>query len=141
VDVPVRALPTRFAVAFSLAGEQRHLVLPVAQEVEAILGRSTVFYDAWYEHWIAGSNADLLLQKLYGERAELVVMCVSGAYGDKRGPGPNIKLCEPGSCARPPMRTASGSFRSSSATATSRAFCSTTSCRTCGGRPRKRLLS
>ena len=54
-------------MAFSLAGEQRQLVLPIAQEVEAILGRSTVFYDDWYEHWIAGSDADLLLQKLYGE--------------------------------------------------------------------------
>jgi hypothetical protein len=83
VDVPVRDLPARFAVAFSLAGEQRQLVLPIAQEVEAILGTSTVFYDSWYEHWIAGSDADLLLQKLYGEQAELVVMCVSGAYGDK----------------------------------------------------------
>jgi hypothetical protein len=42
-----------------------------------------VFYDAWYEHWIAGSDADLLLQKLYGEMAELLVMCVSGSYGNK----------------------------------------------------------
>jgi hypothetical protein len=70
-------------VAFSLAAGQRQLVLPVAQEVEAILGRSMVFYDTWYEHWIAGSDADLLLQGLYGETAELVVVCVSGAYGDK----------------------------------------------------------
>jgi hypothetical protein len=75
-------VPDRFAVAFSLAGEQRQVVLPVAQEVEAILGTSTVFYDDWYEHWIAGSDADLLLQELYGA-AELVVMCVSGAYNDK----------------------------------------------------------
>ena len=81
--VPVREVPARFAVAFSLAGEQRQLVLPIAQEVEAVLGRSTVFYDAWYEYWIAGSDADLLLQRLYGEMAELVVVCVSGAYGDK----------------------------------------------------------
>jgi hypothetical protein len=81
--MPVRELPTRFAVAFSLAGEQRQLVLPIAQEVEAILGRSMVFYDNWYEHWIAGSDADLLLQSLYGEMAELVVVCVAGAYGDK----------------------------------------------------------
>src|SRR5690348_12676381 len=58
-------------------------MLPIAQEVEAILGRSTVFYDAWYEHWMAGLDADLLLQKLYGEKTELVVMCVSGEYGDK----------------------------------------------------------
>lgn len=79
----LRSLPTQFAVAFSLAGEQRQLVLPIAQEVEAILGRTTVFYDAWYEHWIAGSDADLLLQDLYGHMAELVVVCVSGAYGEK----------------------------------------------------------
>jgi hypothetical protein len=58
-------------------------VLPVAQEVEAILGRSTVFYDDWYTHWIAGTDADLLLQGVYGKQAELVVVCVSGAYGDK----------------------------------------------------------
>jgi len=84
--VPVRDVPTRFKIAFSLAGEQRHLVLPIAQEVEAVLGWSTVFYDAWYEHWIAGVDADLLLQELYGARAEVVVMCVSSAYGDKPWP-------------------------------------------------------
>jgi len=70
-------------VAFSLAGEQRQLVLQIAQEVEAILGRSTVFYDEWYEHWIAGSDADLLLQKLYSVGTELVVVCVSASYGEK----------------------------------------------------------
>ena len=58
-------------------------MLPIAREVEAVLGRSTVFYDAWYEYWIAGSDADLLLQKLYGEMAELVVVCISGEYGYK----------------------------------------------------------
>lgn len=58
-------------------------MLAVAQEVEAVLGRTAVFYDDWYTHWIAGPDADLLLQSVYGERAELVVLCVSGAYGDK----------------------------------------------------------
>jgi hypothetical protein len=83
VIVSVREVPTRFAVAFTFAGEQRQLVLPIAQEVEAILGRSTVFYDDWYEHWIAGPDADLLLQSVYGEGAELVVVCVSSAHGGK----------------------------------------------------------
>ena len=83
-NVAARDVPTRFAVAFSLAGEQRQLVLPIAQEVEAILGRSTVFYDGWYEHWIAGLDADLLLQRLYREQAEIVVVCVSSAYGNKQ---------------------------------------------------------
>jgi hypothetical protein len=71
-------------VAFSLAGEQRQLVESVAEKVEAILGRSTVFYDDWYVSWIAGQDADLRLQRVYGEMAELVVVCVSGAYGDKQ---------------------------------------------------------
>lgn len=57
-------------------------MLRVAQEVEAILGPSTVFYDDWYTHWIAGQDADLLLQRIYGKKSELVVVCVSGAYGD-----------------------------------------------------------
>lgn len=83
MQVTVREVPAQFAVAFSLAGEQRELMLPIAQEVEAILGPSTVFYDAWYEHWIAGLDADLLLQNLYGTKAELVVVCVSGEYGAK----------------------------------------------------------
>jgi hypothetical protein len=78
-----RNVPTRFAVAFSLAGEQRQLVLPVVQEVEAVLGRSAVFYDDWYEHWIAGNDADLLLQQIYGEMSDLVVVCISGNYGSK----------------------------------------------------------
>jgi hypothetical protein len=83
VIVFTRDVPTRFAVAFSFAGEQRQLVLAVAQEVEGILGRSTVFYDDWYAHWIAGQDADLVLQSVYREKAELVVVCVSRAYGDK----------------------------------------------------------
>ncbi len=58
-------------------------MLAVAQEVEATLGRSTVFYDDWYTYWIAGPDADLLLQSVYAEKAELVVVCVSGAYGGK----------------------------------------------------------
>jgi len=81
--VATHEVPARFAVAFSLAGEQREQALPIAQEVEAILGRSSVFYDNWYEHWIAGTNADLLLQDLYANKADLVVVFISGDYGEK----------------------------------------------------------
>ena len=84
-------------MAFSLAGEQRQLVLPIAQEVEAILGRSMVFYDDWYEHWIAGVDADLLLQGLYGKGAELVVVCVSGTYANKPWTRHGISRCARGS--------------------------------------------
>lgn len=85
-EVPqgTRTIPTeKFLVAFSLAGEQRDLVRPIAEEVERRLGRGTVFYDEWYEYYIAGDDADLKLQEVYGDQSELVVTCISEAYGGK----------------------------------------------------------
>jgi hypothetical protein len=76
-------MPARFHIAFSFAGAQRSLVAAVAAEAERRLGFSTVFYDDWFEHEIAGRNADLLLQRLYGERCDLVVVCVSADYDDR----------------------------------------------------------
>jgi hypothetical protein len=79
----VRAVPERFLVAFSFAGEQRHIVAPIANAVEERLGRGTVFYDEWFQHYIAGSDADIRLQRLYAEQAALVVVCISQRYGGK----------------------------------------------------------
>jgi hypothetical protein len=78
-----RDIPAKFLVAFSFAGEQRELVRSIAEPVEDRLGWGTVFYDDWFEHYIAGSDADIRLQQIYGEKAELIVVCVSGSYGDK----------------------------------------------------------
>ena len=78
-----REFPERFLVAFSFAGEQRDLVRSIAEAVERKLGRGTVFLDEWFLHYIAGNDADLKLQKLYGEQCELAVVCVSKRYGDK----------------------------------------------------------
>ena len=76
-------LPQRFLVAFSLAGEQRKLVRAVAEEVERRLGDSTVFYDEWFEFYIAGDNADLKLKSIYRDRCELAVICISKSYGSR----------------------------------------------------------
>jgi len=81
--MPTRAVPERFLVAFSLAGEQRELVLAIAEAVENRLGRGSVFLDEWFEHYIAGDDADLKLQEIYGRRCELAVVCVSERYGSK----------------------------------------------------------
>jgi len=81
--VASRELPDKFLVAFSFAGEQRELIRPVAERLEQALGLSTVFFDDWFEHYIAGHDADLKLQEIYGMRSALVVMCVSGHYGEK----------------------------------------------------------
>ena len=81
--MPARPLPDKFLVAFSLAGEQRELVRAIAEAVETQLGRGTVFFDEWFEYYLAGDDADLKLQKIYGEQCALAVVCVSQAYGGK----------------------------------------------------------
>ena len=78
-----RELPDKFLVTFSFAGEQRDLVSAIAEAVEKELGSPNVFFDEWFEHYIAGQDADLKLQEIYGERCELVVICVSERYGGK----------------------------------------------------------
>ena len=78
-----RPLPDKFLVAFSLAGEQRDLVRVIAEAVEKQLGAGTVFFYEWFEHHLAGADADLKLQKIYGEQCTLAVVCVSKDYGIK----------------------------------------------------------
>jgi hypothetical protein len=76
----------RFLVAFSYAGEQRELVRQIAEATEQLLGLGAVFYDEWFEGSLAGSAADLKLQKIYGADSEVVVICASAAYAKKPWP-------------------------------------------------------
>ena len=78
-----RQIPEKFLVAFSFAGEQSDLVRSVAEAVNHELGSPNVFFDEWFEHYIAGTDADLKLQEIYGERCALAVVCVSERYGGK----------------------------------------------------------
>lgn len=78
-----RSVPDKFLVAFSLAGEQRLLVRSIAERLEQALGPSTVFFDEWFEHYIAGNDADIKLQDIYSDRCVLAVVCVSDHYGGK----------------------------------------------------------
>jgi hypothetical protein len=81
--MPARPLPDKFLVAFSFAGEQRDLVRALAETVEGELGWGTVFFDEWFEHYLAGADADLKLAKLYAQQCELAVVCVAERYGGK----------------------------------------------------------
>ena len=63
--MPARQPSDKFLIAFSFAGEQRDLVRAIAESVEKKLGYNTVFLDEWFEHWLAGADADLKLQKIY----------------------------------------------------------------------------
>lgn len=81
--MPARPHPDKFQVAFSFAGEQRDLVRSIAEAVEEELGEGQVFFDEWYEHYLAGDDADLKLQEIYGEGCALAVVCVAERYGEK----------------------------------------------------------
>ena len=78
----LRTVPDMFEVAFSFAGEQRHLVLPLAEALDERLP-GLVFYDEWFEWFIAGSGGDTRLQDIYLKRSKMVVVCVSEQYGGK----------------------------------------------------------
>lgn len=80
---PVPQGDEKFLVAFSFAGEQRDLVRSIAEATEQLLGWGTVFYDEWYTAELAGGDADLDLQDIYGKRSEFTVPCLSGAYDDR----------------------------------------------------------
>ncbi len=55
----------------------------IAEAVEKKIGSNNVFFDEWFEYYIAGQDADLKLQEIYGEQCELAVVCVSERYGGK----------------------------------------------------------
>jgi TIR domain len=81
--MPPRDIPEKFLVAFSFAGEHRDLVRSIAVAVEERLGSSKVFLDEWFEAYIAGDSADIVLQDIYCNRCDLAVVCVSERYGGK----------------------------------------------------------
>lgn len=81
--IAARRVPEQFKVAFSFAGAQRAQVTAVAEALEQRLGRGLVFLDDWFQAYLAGNDADLLLQRIYGMQSVLVVMCIGDAYNDR----------------------------------------------------------
>lgn len=70
----------RFAVALSFPGEHRRLVRNVASRLAEELEKSRVFFDEWYEAELRGTDADLKLQRIYRDNAQLVVPFFSAHY-------------------------------------------------------------
>jgi hypothetical protein len=73
----------RFDVAFSLAGEQREVIAPIAVELER-RGLSVFFY-AWPRHVaeLAKPNLDVQLRRIYGDEARLLIPVLSSDYARK----------------------------------------------------------
>src|SRR5580693_891011 len=77
----------RFLVGLSFPGENREFVAEIAGRLAAEVGRERVLYDKFYEAEFAQPNLDTLLQRLYHDESELIVVFLSGDYERKEWPG------------------------------------------------------
>lgn len=72
-----------FKVALSFAGEHREYVSKVAEELKRKLPSNAVFYDHDFTAQLARPNLDTLLQGIYGQNSDLVVVFLSEDYERK----------------------------------------------------------
>jgi TIR domain len=80
---PGRVEEMRFRVALSFPGEKREYVAAVAAEVKKRLGRDVVFYDKDFTAQLARPNLDTLLQRIYLNNSDLVVVFLCAEYERK----------------------------------------------------------
>jgi hypothetical protein len=80
---PGRVEEIRFKVALSFPGEKREYVAELAKELKKILGVGTVFYDKDFTAQLARPNLDVLLQKVYLNNSDLVVVFLCADYEKK----------------------------------------------------------
>ena len=71
----------KFRVALSFPGEKRVLVEEVANHLSTRL--SPVFYDRFFEAELAQPNLDVILQRVYHDNAELIVVFICAGYDQK----------------------------------------------------------
>lgn len=72
-----------FNIALSFPGEDRAYVEEIAQHLETGGGPHSYFYDNNYLPQLARPSLDLLLQDIYKNRSNLVVIFISGNYQNK----------------------------------------------------------
>jgi hypothetical protein len=74
----------RFKVALSFPGEKRDYVQEVARELKKRLPKGSVFYDGDFTAQLARPNLDVLLQRIYGNNSDLVVVFLCSEYEKKQ---------------------------------------------------------
>ncbi|SBT05997.1 conserved hypothetical protein [Candidatus Accumulibacter aalborgensis] len=72
-----------FQVALSFAGEHRPYVREVALLLTQELTKEAVFYDYHFKSQTAVPDADLVLQRIYHDQSDLVVVFLGGNYQGK----------------------------------------------------------
>lgn len=78
-----KILNVKFKVALSFPGEKRQFVSKVASSLRRALGKDKVFYDFDYQSQLAVPNLDLILQRVYRDNSELIVVFLSAEYAQK----------------------------------------------------------
>lgn len=73
----------KFKVALSFPNEKRQYVSKVADSLRRALGKDKVFYDFDYQSQLAVPNLDLILQKVYRDNSELIVVFLCAEYARK----------------------------------------------------------
>lgn len=74
----------RFKVALSFPGVKRAYIGEIVQELKRRLPRGSIFYDRDFTDELAVPNLDTLLQKIYLENSDLVVVFLCSEYEQKQ---------------------------------------------------------
>jgi hypothetical protein len=72
-----------YRVALSFPSEHRTFVKKIAELLASELTRNKVFYDQWYEAELAVLNLDDVLQNIYLQQSDLVVVFLCKEYEEK----------------------------------------------------------
>lgn len=73
----------QFDVALTFLGEYRETVEQIANILTAQLGINTVFYDNYYKSQLARPSLDILIQNIYQNQANLIVVFLCEQYQEK----------------------------------------------------------
>ncbi|MBL0920313.1 MAG: TIR domain-containing protein [Hydrogenophaga sp.] len=85
VDKSVQPLSSlRFKVAMSFPGERRQYVSATVSALRPHLPPDSIFYDYDYQAQLAKPNLDILLQDIYRNRTDLVVIFLCEEYTEKQ---------------------------------------------------------
>ncbi len=74
----------QFSVALSFPGERRSYISKVADCLRKNLGKDKLFYDFDYQSQLARPNLDVLLQTIYKDNSDLVVVVLCAEYAQKK---------------------------------------------------------
>lgn len=83
VPVKEKLIDKKFKVAVSFAGEKRKFVEETVNFLELFIDRKQIFYDNYYKAHLAKPNLDNLLQKIYHDNSELIVVFLCENYDQK----------------------------------------------------------